>query len=193
MLNVAGYEFDFAHVVYAVLEECEHRRRSIDPDDAKAFEHELFAIARTKLAHIKAAYDDVGGSASYWSQLETEVMHTALPQYADAAREMTLNEERGFGLWRRGDLAARLVFALAGLVIGGIIIAIPFIPIFENMFAFALTVGGFLYPDIVRFTAERKHAKVLNRLIAESATYQSNARLHYLTNSELEKVLALPE
>jgi hypothetical protein len=96
-------------------------------------------------------------------------------------------ERHNFGIWRGGDLGARFAFALAGLIIGSIIIALPFVPIFEDMFAFALTAAGFLYPDLKRFMMERRYMKVLNRLVADSARYQENARLHYMTSQDIQK------
>src|SRR5205085_4567692 len=131
MLNIAGPEYDFGSVVFVVLEECEHRRRGIEEDDPT---HELNAIAKSKLAKIKAAYDEFGGSPVYWKSLETEVMETAMPQYIEEARHMNELERHAFGLWRGADPVARFVFALIGLFIGSIIIALPFIPIFEAMF-----------------------------------------------------------
>ncbi len=184
MLNIAGPEYDFAQVLYAVLQECEHRRRGLDDD---SIDRDLEVVAREKLAQVKAAYDEFGGSAAYWSALEKEVLETALPQYALAAAEMNVMERTGFGVFRRGDPAARFTFALAGLVIGSVIIALPFIPIFEDLFAFALTAAGFLYPDIVRYTVDRRHAKLLNRLIADADRYQSAARLHYMTTQQIRE------
>ncbi|HEX9458987.1 MAG TPA: hypothetical protein VGA84_07565, partial [Thermoanaerobaculia bacterium] len=68
-----------------------------------------------------------------------------------------------------------------------IIIKLPFIPIAEDMFAFALTAAGFLYPDLMRFMYERRYTKVLNRLVADSARYQENAHLHYMTSDDIMK------
>jgi len=184
MLNIAGPEYDYAQVVYAVLQECEHRRRSFD--DA-SFDTEVKESAAKKLGEIKAAYDEFGGSAVYWETLEKEVGEVMLPQYIAAARDMNELEADDFGIWRAGDLGARLAFALAGLVIGSIIIALPFIPIFEEMFAFALTVFGFLYPDLKRFMMQRRYMKVLNRLVADSARYQENSRIHYMTSQDIQK------
>ena len=184
MLNIAGAEYDYAQVVYVVLQECEHHRRSFDDG---SFDAEVRTCASEKLAEIKAAYDEFGGSADYWEALEKEVDEVVLPQYVAAAREITDQERNSFGIWRGGDLGARFAFALAGLVIGSIIIKLPFIPIAEDMFAFALTAAGFLYPDLMRFMYERRYTKVLNRLVADSARYQENAHLHYMTSDDIMK------
>jgi hypothetical protein len=184
MLNIAGPDYDYAQVVYAVLQECEHHRRSFEE---ATFDADVRTCANAKLAEVKAAYDEFGGSAAYWETLEKEVDEVVLPQYVAAAGEMNELESNHFHIWRDGDLSARFVFALIGLIIGSIIIALPFIPIFEEMFAFALTAIGFLYPDLKRFMTERRYMKVLNRLVTDSAKYQENSRLHYMTSQDIQK------
>jgi hypothetical protein len=139
VLNIAGAEYDFAQVVFVILEECEHRRRGWDDE---LFAPQAMATAREKLGMIKAAYDEFGGSASYWEALQKEVLEVVMPQYIDEARAVTAREKHGFGVWRDGDPAARAASALTGLIIGSLIIAMPWIKIVEDVFAFALT--GFL-------------------------------------------------
>jgi hypothetical protein len=167
-----------------VLQQCEHRRRSFDE---ASFDTEIRSCAAEALAEVKASYDEFGGSAVYWEELEKEVDEVVLPQYLAVARDITERERNDYDIWRGGDLSARLVFALIGLIIGSIIIALPFIPIFEEMFAFALTAGGFIYPDVKRYMVERRYTKELNRLVATSARYQENARLHYMTSQDIKK------
>jgi hypothetical protein len=188
ILNIAGPEYDFGSVVYVVLEELEHRRRSLERDE---LEFRLKEAAKAKLKQIKKAFDEFGGAQAYWTALDKEVMETMLPQYIDAAEEMNELERTNFGVWRRGDPLARFVFALAGLAIGGIIIELPFIPIFEVMFAFALGIAGLAYPEIKRFTHERRHFKTLNRLVNDSAGYQRNSKLHYMTTDEIRESFTL--
>lgn len=184
MLNIAGPEYDFGSVVFVVLEECEHRRRGFDSDEA---EFQLMKVAKEKLAKIRNAYDEFGGSPAYWKVLEKEVLETAMPQYIEAAREMTALERTKFGVWRGGDPGARFAFAIGGLLLGAIVIALPFVPIIERMFAFAFAGFGALYPDIKRYTHERRHFRVLNRLVNDAAQYQQNAKLHYMTTSEIRE------
>ncbi len=184
MLNIAGPEYDFGSVVFVVLEECEHRRRGFDDDEA---EEALLRVARNKLTKIRQAYDEFGGAPAYWKVLETEVLETAMPQYIAAAREMTALERSNFGIWRGGDPAARFAFALAGLLLGSMLIALPFVKIVEAMLAFALAFLGFIYPELKRYTHERRHFRMLNRLVTDAAQYQQNAKLHYMTTSEIRE------
>ncbi len=186
MLNIAGPEYDCAQVVFAVLQECEHRRRGLDN---ATFEEQIESHAKDKLTQIRRAYDEFGGSAAYWEELEKEVQEVVLPQYISGARRMNALEQSSFDVWREGDVAARLIFALIGLMIGSIILALPFVPIFEEMFAFVLTGAGFVYPDLKRFAFERRHSRFLNRLVTDSGRYQQDARLNYMTTDEIRDSL----
>jgi hypothetical protein len=188
VLNIAGPEYDFGSVVYVVLEELEHRRRSLERDE---LEFRLRETAKAKLKQIKGAYDEFGGSPAYWAALEKEVLETALPQYTDAAEEMNALERTHFGIWRGGDPAARFAFGLGGLFVGSLIIALPFIPIVEGMFAFALAAAGVVYPEIKRYTHERRHFRTLNRLVNDAARYQQTARLHYMTTNDIKESFSL--
>lgn len=184
MLNIAGPEYDFGSVVFVVLEECEHRRRGFDDDDA---EEGMMRIARNKLAKIKKAYDEFGGAPAYWNVLETEVLETAMPQYIAAAREMTALERTKFGIWRGGDPIARFLFTLSGLGIGAVLMTLPFLKLVEAILAFALAFLGGIYPEVKRYTHERRHFRLLNRLVVDATQYQNNAKLHYMTSSEIRE------
>lgn len=188
VLNIAGPEYDFGSVVYVVLEELEHRRRSLERDE---LEFRLRETAKAKLEQIKRAYDEFGGSPAYWAALEKEVLETALPQYAHAAEEMNALERTHFGLWRGGDPAARLAFGLGGLFLGSLIVAMPFVPVVEGMSAFALAAAGVVYPEIKRYTHERRHFRTLNRLVNDAARYQQTARLHYMTTTDIRESFSL--
>src|SRR6185369_8895942 len=118
MLNLAGSSFDFGQVLFAVLTDCEHRRRSLAPEEAA---EKLLEAAREKLAEIHESYVECGGTEDYFRDLEREVLETALPQYVPRAVEQTRREREGYDLWRGGDPVARAAFTLLGLVLGGLI------------------------------------------------------------------------
>lgn len=186
VLNIAGPEYDFGAVIFAVLQECEHRRRGVDDEE------QLMKVARDKLAQIKLAYDEFGGSSAYWKTLEKEVLETAMPQYVSQAARMNALECEAFGVFRRGDVAARFLFGFAGLIAGVVIIALPTpLPLMEDFFALATTVTGLVYPDLVRFMHERRHERFLKGLVNEAAQYQQNARLHYMSTSDIRESFTL--
>lgn len=186
MLNVAGPSFDFENVLFAVLQECEHIRRGLLPNEAHG---RLIEAARRKLAEIRESYVENGGTPGYWEALEREVIETSLPAYIPDAIEQTRLEKSGYGVWRRGDAVARVVFTLGGLILGGLIIRSPFIPIAEDIFAFGLAVGGLLFPEIMQLVADFRHSRLLNRMIANAEKYQKNARIHYVSDARLQEEL----
>jgi hypothetical protein len=185
MLNVAGPSFDFGNVLFAVLQECEHVRRGLLPNEAHG---RLMEAARRKLAEIRESFDENGGTPGYWEELEREVLETSVPAYIPEAVEQTRLEKSGYDVWRRGDATARVVFALSGLVLGGLIIKAPFIPIWEDAFAFVLAVGGLLYPEVKQLVADFRHSRLLNRMIAQAEKYQSS-RTRYVSEARLQKEL----
>jgi hypothetical protein len=164
----------------------EHQRRAFSPEEA---EPRLREAARAKLAEIRESYEECGGTEGYWRELEREVMVTALSQYIPAAIEQTRLEGSGYDIWRRGDPAARAAFGLLGLLLGALIIAIPWIPIFEDAFAFILAASGFLYPEIKKTYFDYGHSRLLNRLIGEAEKYQRNERIQYMSEARLREEL----
>jgi hypothetical protein len=187
MLNLAGREYDFGPVLFAVLQDCEHRRRSLPPDDAEAAA-KLAETAREKLAEIAPCYAEAGGSPAYWRELESEVLETALPQYARAAAAQTRLELDSYGLWRQGDPLSRLALGLGGLALGGLIVKAPFIPIFDDAFAFVLAAASFFYPEIKRLYFDWRHSRLLNRLITQAERYQ-HRQLPYVSEADLDAEL----
>lgn len=186
MLNLAGSSFDFGNVLFAVLQECEHVRRGLLPNEAQG---RLMEAARRKLSEIRESYTEQGGTPGYWQDLEREVLETSLPAYIPDAVEQTRLEKSGYDVWRRGDAMARVVFALSGLTLGGLIIAAPFIPIAENAFAFVLAAGGLFYPEVKQVVADFRHSRLLNRMIAEAEKYQKSSGIHYVSEARLQREL----
>ena len=187
MINLAGSSYDYGNVLFAVLQECEHQRRGLLPNEAEA---RLLAIAKKKLSEIRVSYTECGGTAGYWRTLEKEVLETALPQYIPAAIEQTRLEKTNYGLWRQADPVARAVYGLLGLVLGGLIVMAPFIPIWEDTFAFLLAAAFFLYPEIKKGVHDIRHSRLLNRLILHAEAYQKNERIHYVSEAQIEEEFA---
>jgi len=184
MLNLAGTSYDFGNVLFAVLQECEHQRRALLPNEA---EGRLKEIARAKLAEIHESFAELGGTEAYWRELEREVIETALPQYVPAAIEQTRREKTNYDLWRQADPAARIVFLLVGLVIGGLIWKAPFIPIWDEGIAFVAALAGLLYPEVKKTYFDYHHSRFLNLLIGHAEKYQKNEQLHYVSEARLRE------
>jgi hypothetical protein len=179
MLNLAGPQFDVANDVHAVLAECEHRRKAV---------FDVEECAQRKLFIIRTAFEESHGDPEYWTVLEAEVMNVAMARYASIAKRQTELEKTNYGVWRGGDLAARIAFTLAGLTVGGIIVAVPFIPIFIDAFAFFLAFCGWFYPELKKLHSDFTYTRRLNAIVNDAAKYQRST-MQYLSMSALEKAL----
>ena len=186
MLNLTGPQFDLGNVVHAVLAYCEHRRPAIADD----LPHVMEETARRKLGEIHKAFEEADGDPAYWQTIEHEVIATALPQYVSLADRQTRLERASYDVWRGGDLAARVAFAFTGLVIGGICVAVPFIPIYVDAFAFFLAICGWFYPDLKKVTSDFGYTRRLNAIVVEAARYQRRNATAYLTSSSLNRALS---
>lgn len=185
MLNLIGSEFDIANMVHAVLADCEHRRRAISDDFAHAMEEN----ARRKLAVARAAFDEAGGDPEYWASVELEVMQTALPQYVEIAERQNRLERTQYDVWRNGDLLARATFMLIGLTVGGIIVKVPFIPIFIDAFAFFLAICGWFYPDLKKLFYDFRYTRRLNGIVAEAIQFQRRSSMQFVTTRSLNRMI----
>ena len=186
MINLAGSSYDFGNVVFAVLQECEHRRRGLVASEAP---NRLMELARRKLGEIRESYLEAGGGAPYWQALEREILESAMPQYIPRAIEQSRLEQTNYDLWRRGDPLCRMLLGLAGLVIGGLIVAAPFIPIWWDTFAILLAGSGFFYPEVKKAAFDYRHSRFLNKLIVDAEKYQKNPRLHFISQAQIEAEL----
>ena len=185
-LNLAGSSFDFGNVLFAVLQECEHRRRGLVEKDAS---RKLLEIARDKLGEIQESYVESGGSDAYWQELEREVMENALPQYTAAALEQNRLERSNYDLFRSGDAVARGMLAVGGLLLGALIITIPPPLLWEDALAAVLAGGGFFWPEIKRTLADYRHSRFLNKLIVQAEKYQKDSRIHYVSSKRFDEAL----
>ncbi len=186
MLNLAGPSYDLGDVLFAVLQECDHRRRAFESEEA---EEGLMEVARRKLEEVRESYEECGGTPPYWRELEREVLDTAMPQYIPAAIEQNRLEKSNYDLLWKGSPAARFAFTLTGLLVAALILKSPFHPLLEDVSALFFALLGFLYPEVKKGVFDLRHSKMLNRLIAQAEKYQHDSRLHYVSNARLDEEL----
>jgi hypothetical protein len=137
-------EFAIAKVAVEVVAHLERHRESAVRDEA-ATRSEVEAA----LEPIRAAYRE--------SELPAAWRAVAAP--------FTALEARGFGRWRGGDLSARLTYVLGGLTLGGLIVWLPFIPIWEKWVPFALAIAGWWLPDAQAAWHRRRYGRELGRIV----------------------------
>lgn len=159
-------EFAARKVVTEVLGQLERRRAEIVHDE-RAVRLEV----ERSLEPLRAAYCETGLPVPYFAALEREVRASLPRRWRVAARSFTALEARGFS-WRGGDLIARIVYVFLGLVVGGLCLRAPFIPIWEKWFPFALAVGGWWLPDAQALWHRRRYARGLGAIVRDFGARQ---------------------
>jgi hypothetical protein len=153
-------EFSARDVGMQVIEHLERRRPALVGSDSL-----VAAEVKSALVPVRKAYAEYELPPGYIDALEAELVATLPARWRQVAAPFTKLEERGFGLWRGGDVVARLTFVLAGLVVGGLIVAAPFIPIWEKWFPFALAIAAWWLPDAQARWQKRRYAKELGAIV----------------------------
>jgi hypothetical protein len=160
-------EFSGRRVATEVLAHLERRRDEILAHDA---------IVRAEVEHallpIRDAYRESGLPAPYFAALEKEVREVIPLRWRTAARDFTALEKRSFGSWRGGDVYSRVVYVILGLVVGGLCVKAPFIPLWDKWFPFALAAGGWWLPDAQAAWHRRQYARRLGALVRDVESRQ---------------------
>ena len=160
-------DFSARAVAFDVLSHLERRRQAIAGDEALV-RGETTLI----LDEQRAAYVESGLPAHYFDALYKEILDVVPAAWRAEAEPFTALEKRSFGLWRGGDPVARIAYVFAGLVVGGLCVELPFIPIWEKWFPFLLAIAAFWLPDLQVTWARRRYANSIGRLVAQIASAQ---------------------
>lgn len=156
------------------------RRREILANDAAGVEAEI----RRALVPMREEYLACELPPAYFDALERELVASLPAKWRAAAAPFTALEKRAFGAWREGDVVARLTYVFAGLTIGGLCVWLPFIPIWEKWFPFALATLGWWLPDAQARWHRRRYARRLGALVQQLGAAQP-ALDRYMTIQEL--------
>ena len=160
-------EFAIAKVAVDVVAQLE-RHREVAVRDEATTTRELEAA----LEPVRVAYRESELPPAYFEAMQAE-LRAALPAaWRAVAVPFTALEARGFGRWRGGDLFARLSYVLGGLTLGGLIVWLPFIPIWEKWVPFALVVSGWWLPDAQVAWHRRRYGRELGRIVGRLAASQ---------------------
>jgi hypothetical protein len=138
------------------------------------FDEEALALFRREAEEAISQMEDqsheLGVDAPrHWKRAREVVTSVLLPRYLALAKAENEAAAKDYGLWRGGDLVARGAFALFGLVLGALMVWIPWIPVQEKWVPWALFVLGPFLPDAYLWWYRRKHEKKLDALVADLA------------------------
>ena len=160
-------EFAAARVATEVVTALVRRREALagDPEAVRA-------AVEDALVPLRAAYRESALPPSYFAALEEELRQVLPARWPGAAAAFTALERRGFGSWRGGDVYARVVYLFTGLTVGGLCVELPFIPIWEKWFPFALAAVAWWLPDAQAAWHRRRYARQLGQLVRAVAARQ---------------------
>jgi hypothetical protein len=155
-------EYGAEKITLEVLGQLERKRADLVDDESKTR-----AEVEAALVPIESAYREAELPAPYFEALKTEILATVPSAWRRIARRFTDKESREFGVWRGGDPVARLTYVASGLLVGGLIIWAPFIPIWEKWFPFVLAIAAYWLPDVQVAYHRRRYARALGRIAVE--------------------------
>jgi len=160
------------------------------------FDGEALALFRREaeeaIAQMEQQARELGcDDARHFKRARDVVETVLLPRYLKLAKSENEAAAAEYGLWRGGDIVARGAFALAGLVLGALMVWIPWIPIYEKWFPWALFVLGPFLPDAYLWWYRRKHEKKLEALVHDLAR-EGETLEAYRPLSEMHEALGAP-
>ena len=117
-----------------------------------------------------------------FQRVDERIRKVVLPAYARLAAPFTPRERNDFYLAPE-ELHAleRLGWAAAGMVLGGLVVWAPFIPIWSKEWVLVFGVGGFVFPSVRRFFALRRYQTELNDLVTRTDEEIWRLDLGYMT------------
>jgi cytochrome P450 len=183
-------KYSLAAVARHLLALFEVRRPGIARWDAEAQER-FRREADAALRQMEQQCRELGvDDPPHWQRARSVVNDALLPRYGRLAEAENAAAARDYGMWRGGDLVARAAFALCGLVLGAIAVAVPWIPVQEKWVPWALFVLGPFLPDAYAWWYRRQYHKRLGALVADLA--REGATLEaYRPLSEVQHSLGL--
>ena len=171
--------FSLGFVAGVLMAAAERRRPGLGPW-SPAVRAQLEQAFRDELEPIRRSFFELFTDTAYWERLEKALFAESFPRYAALAEKATALEQRDYGLWRGGDLLARLAYAGGGLVVGALCVKIPWIPIPPtwDLFAFVTMLAGPFIPDAQVWWFKRRHDKSLQGVMQELSAAQQTQQLY---------------
>jgi hypothetical protein len=154
-------EFSARTVTLGVIEHLERRRPAI-VGSVEA----VTAEVEHALEPVRTAYGELDLPRAYIDALAEEVQAALPARWHAAATRFTRLESSSFGLWRGGDVVARLTYVFVGLAIGILVLRAPFIPIWEKWFPFVLAIAAWWLPDLQVRHKRRGYERELGAIVA---------------------------
>ncbi len=174
--------FSARRVTGEVLSHLERRRPAIVHD-----EEAIKAEIRNALEPIRRQYKDVDLPLRYLDALEAELLASIPARWRQFAESFTNDETRTFGVWRGGDVFARLAYVGAAAALGFFVVWAPFIPLWDKWIPFAMAAGAWFLPDLQIGYRRRRYARQLGELVLQMGAAQKQLERQVTTDDILNQ------
>ncbi len=144
------------------------RRRATLASDSEATATQV----QVALAQIERSYVELELPRAYFTALAAEITSVVPKRWLKAAQVFATVEERNYGVWRSGDLLSRLAYVGGGLLLGAVVVAVPFIPIWWKGFPLLLAAAGYFLPDAQVRLQKRRYAAELGDIARDVGAAQ---------------------
>jgi hypothetical protein len=166
-------EFSLRQVSADVLEHLERRRPAIVNDE------KLVAVeVKHALVPVRKSYAELDMPRAYMDALEEELVESLPARWRNVAVPFTQDEKRSFGVWRGGDLFARLTYSAGGLLVGLFIVWAPFIPIWWKWLPLLVAIAAWWVPDAQTALRRRRYARALGEIVTSYDAAQKQLDRH---------------
>ncbi len=159
-MNLYPRQYHLAELTAHVVALLERRRLAFEHWD----EAPLVEEAKKALGEAGRQFREVADDAAYWERTTSQLMSVAMPRYLKLARAEHALEQRGYGIWRRGDVISRATYAVVGLITGFIILRTA-VPNWLEPLPVAMFIGGPVLPELQTWWAKRKYRLQLVALV----------------------------
>lgn len=178
-MSVYSERFSLPFLSQVVIAAAERKRPGLGPWSLEV-QAELVKTVVEELAELKRRFFEVYDDQAYWAKVERTILEVVFPRYVAEAKQFTELEKRDFGTWRRGDLVARLTYALGGFALGTFLVKVPFIPIPETWDAliFAMAIAAPFLPDAQAWFHRRRYARRIKAILRDVQEVEQQMSLY---------------
>jgi len=174
--NVYPSQYHLPELTAHVVALLERRRLAFETFDAGC-EAALKEATKEALDEAGKQFREVADDSAYWQRTTEALFEVALPRYLRVAKEQHALEKKGYGAWRGGDFISRASYAVAGLLLGFLILRTPIPDWFEPL-PLALFIGGPFIPDVQAWLSKRRYAKQLVTLVEDMKAEATDRRAY---------------
>ena len=130
-----------------------------------------------------------------YDRVDERIRKVVVPAYARLASSFTARERNDFYLVPEAlHVVERVGWAALGLALGALVVWAPFIPIWSKEWVLVLGVGGFVFPSLRAYLAQRRYLHELADLVARTDDEIWRLDLGFMTSAwERGSLAAGPE